>query len=267
VALPDKEINDLTTFNFINKLKALFKKSFEYTLNSIPITGTESNNPVIGDLEINSKNNAEKSLILSKKGQVGITNNPRFSLGRIVNGGINEPKLRIVFSDDVAYANETTCWEVEPSGTMASVKQVIGSHIEGFLEQEQKPLFRIASFIKNGNTSTRFEFGSGGNNETDIFLERWASWAFALVMGGSAKVIFYPDSIVRQSGVVDAFQQTSTSQTVTPPTSDVKKMYFREGIGMVELGNDGLEKLMSVPKPPSNGNFSLKSIDGVIQWA
>jgi hypothetical protein len=44
-------------------------------------------------------------------------------------------------------------------------------------------------------------------------------------------------------------------------------MYFREGIGMVELGNDGLEKLMSIPKPPSNGNFSLKSIDGVIQWA
>lgn len=268
----------------MKKEEILFKKLSEYfspdvlsliyeflfnleNTDSVKLTGTESNKPITGNVEISSKNNEEKSLILSKKGVVGVTNNPKFSFGRIVNGGIDEPKLRIVFSDDKEYTNEVTCFEVEPSGTMASIRQVVGSHIEAFIEQEEKPLFRIASFLKDGNRSTRFEFGSGGTNETDIFLERWASWAFALVFGGSPKVIFYPDSILRQPGVVDAFQQTPIAQTVTAPNADVKKIFYREGVGMVELGNDGIERPMSIPKPPTTGTFTLQSIDGVIQWA
>jgi len=210
---------------------------------AVLLSGTTD--PITGNIEIRSKNNEEKALILSKEGTVGITKNPKFLFGRIVNGGINEPKLRILFIDDEAYTSEVSCFEVEPSGTAASVRQVIGSHYEAFLEQEEKPLFRIASFLKDGNKSTRFEFGSGGNQETDIFLERWASWAFALVMGGSPKIIFYPDSILRQPGVVDAFQQTPIGQAVGVPSADVKKLFFREGKGLVELGNDGIERQLS----------------------
>ena len=260
------EINKLSWHNLITKLKNILLEIYDKYTTTVTLTGTVSNNPIIGNIEIGSENNKENSLIVSKKGQVGITTNPKFSFGRIVNGGINEPKLRVIFSDDEEYINEVTCWEVEPSGTMASVRQTIGSHIEAFLEQEQKPLFRIASFLKDGNKSTRFEFGEGGNTETDIFLERWASWAFALVFGGSPKVIFYPDSILRQPGVVDAFQQTPIAQTVTSPNSDVKKIFYREGIGMVEKGSDGVERPMSIPKPPVSGTFTLQSINGQIQW-
>ena len=236
----------------------------------VPITGTTVGNPITGNIEIRSTNSNEKALILSKEGTVGITENPKFSFGRIVNGGINEPKLRILFIDDEAYTSEITCFEVEPSGTAASVRSVIGSHYEGFLEGEEKPLFRIASFLKDGNKSTRMEFGSGGNNETDIFLERWASWAFALVMGGSPKIIFYPDSILRQPGVVDAFQQTPIGQVVATPNPDVKKLFYREGKGLVELGGDGIEKPLvnnnSGNFIPLSGTTVGNPITGDLEW-
>ena len=125
-----EEINNLTWHNAINKLKSILRKLTSMTWggiggniedqedlvnyinensgNFITINGTTAGNPITGDLEINSKEGEEKALILSKKGVVGITKNPKFSFGRIVNGGINEPKLRIIFSDDEEYTDEVT---------------------------------------------------------------------------------------------------------------------------------------------------------------
>lgn len=232
-------------FNQSNVIKEAFNR-LDNTIKSkcILLEGTQSSKPITGNVEITSENNSETSLTLSKKGQVGITSNPKFKIGRIVNGGINEPKLRVLFNDDSEYKNEITCWEVEPSGTMASIRQVNGSHLEAFIGTEEKPVFRIASFLKDGNVSSRFEFGSGGNNETDIFLERWNNYSFSIVIGGSPKVVFYPDSILRQPGVVDAFQETPATQFISSPANDVKKLFFREGLGLVEKGSDGTEHLL-----------------------
>lgn len=230
----------------------------------IPLKGT-GDTPATGDIEIQAEENSEKSLTFSTRGVMGITTNPKFKIGRVVNGGINEPKLRVLFQDDTTYVAETACWEVEPSGTMASLRQLIGSHIEAFIGTEEKPMFRIASFIKDNNNTTRFEFGSGGTNETDIFLERWNEYSFAVVFGGSPKVIFYPDSLLRQPGVVDAFQQTNIGNVVTNPTPDVRKLFYRESKGLVQKDEDGMEHLLTNSYGDVKKSYILSDHNGWIK--
>ena len=198
----------------------------------------------VTDKDIVMQKADEQAIIMKRLGTVGITTNPQFSFGRIVNGGINEPKLRVGFIDDEAYTSEVFPFEVEPSGTAASIRQVIGSHYEAFVGLEEQPMFRLSSIdIGGGNKSSRIELGSGGTNGTDTMLERLGTNQLAVVLGGSAKVIFYADSMLRQPGVSDAFQQDSNP--VATPNSDVKKIFYRTGVGMVELGGDGVEKPMA----------------------
>lgn len=195
----------------------------------------------ITDKDIILQKNGEQAIIMKTNGYVGIAKNGQFSFGRVVVGGINEPKLRIGFSDDEAYPDEVFPFEVEPSGTSGFIRQVVGSHIEGFMHLEEKPIFRVTSMdLGNGNRGSRFEFGSGGANETDSFIERLGPNQLAITLGGSIKVRFFSDSILRQPGVSDAFQETSGA--VSAPTADVKKILNRPGIGMTEIGSDGKEK-------------------------
>lgn len=194
-------------------------------------------NPVTARDVIFQKN-GEQSLIFQRLGNVGITDNPRFLVGRIVNGGINEPKFRIGFQDDTEYTTEVFSWEVEPSGTMASLRQVVGSHIEGFIGTQVEPMYRISSTdLGLGNNSSRLELGPGGTQPTDVFLERTGNNEFRIVLSGGTKQIWYADAIFTPSGIMQVFQESTTP---TPAGAGTVKLYSKNG-QMHQMDESGVE--------------------------
>jgi len=180
----------------------------------------------------------EQELIFQRLGTVGDQLNPVFSLGRIINGGINEAKLRFVGRDDSKYTTERAFFEMETGGTVASLREVEGSHYEGFIGAEQEPMFRISSTnLGGGNFSSRIELGSGGTNPTDVFIERQGPNQLGFVLSGGTKQIIYPDSVFKPSNIVDAFQN---SVTPSIPGAGVIKVYNKDG-QLTQLDENGVE--------------------------
>jgi hypothetical protein len=98
----------------------------------------------------------------------GISVNPIFQIGRIIQAGDGDPEIRIMYSDD--NTSERTVFEVDRKGIAASVKTGVGSHFEGFASlTDVNPMFRLNSFPR-----MRLEMGAGGNNITDVAVERGA---------------------------------------------------------------------------------------------
>ena len=99
----------------------------------------------------------------------GISVNPIFQVGRIIQAGDGDPEIRIMYSDD--NTSERTVFEVDRKGIAASVKTSIGSHFEGFASlTDVNPKFRLNSYPR-----MRLEMGAGGNDITDVAVERGAT--------------------------------------------------------------------------------------------
>ena len=183
----------------------------------------------------------EQAFIFQRLGIVGITENGRFLVGRIVNGGINEPKFRIGFQDDIEYTTEVFWWEVEPSGTMASLRQVVGSHIEAFIGQEVNPMFRISSTdLGSGNKGSRLELGAGADNATDVFLEKTGANEFRIVLSGGTKQIWFADAIFTPGGIMQVLQDSATPTAASAGTT---KLYSKDG-NLYQMDSTGEESIL-----------------------
>jgi hypothetical protein len=111
----------------------------------------------------------------------GVSVNPIFQIGRIIQAGDGDPEIRIMYSDD--NTTERTVFEVDRKGIAASVKTSIGSHFEGFASlTDVNPKFRLNSYPR-----MRLEMGAGGNGITDVAVER----------GAGGELAFFTDSTKR----------------------------------------------------------------------
>lgn len=90
--------------------------------------------------------------------------NPMFQIGRIIQAGDGDPEIRFLYSDD--QDPEHTVFELDRKGIVASVKQEVGSHFEGFLDQQENPCFRLNSW-----PAMQLEMGSC-HDPVDVFLRR-----------------------------------------------------------------------------------------------
>jgi hypothetical protein len=114
----------------------------------------------------------------------GVSVNPIFQIGRIIQAGDGDPEIRIMYSDDNTV--ERTVFEVDRKGIAASVKTAIGSHFEGFASlTDVNPKFRLNSYPR-----MRLEMGAGGNNITDVAVERGASGELAFFSNSTQRGYF-----------------------------------------------------------------------------
>ena len=133
----------------------------------------------------------------------GISVNPIFQVGRIIQAGDGDPEIRIMYSDD--NTSERTVFEVDRKGIAASVKTSIGSHFEGFASlTDVNPKFRLNSYPR-----MRLEMGAGGNDITDVAVER----------GATGSLDFFTNSAYR--GGFDSSGNLNLLNTPTAPTATV----------------------------------------------
>jgi hypothetical protein len=96
----------------------------------------------------------------------GVSANPIFELGRIIQAGDGDPEFRIVYSDD--NTPERSVLEFDRKGIVASVKEERGSHFEGFISTDDpEPIFRLNSYPK-----MQLEMGDGGSTPVDVAIQR-----------------------------------------------------------------------------------------------
>lgn len=110
-------------------------------------------------------------------GPSGRSQNPIFQIGRIIRAGDGDPELRFLYSDD--QHAERTVFELDRKGIVASVKQEVGSHFEGFLDQRPDPCFRLNSWPK-----MQLEMGSC-LDPVDVFVRREEPGVLSLLTGGA----------------------------------------------------------------------------------
>ena len=140
-----------------------------------------------GNILINSEN--EQEIRIRRTGIIGsgdfARENPAFRLGRIIGAGDGSPAFRVLYSDDGP--NESTqevpVFVFDNKGIVASVKQTVGSHFEGFIHEEAQPLFRLNSF-----PAMQLEFGPGGNTETDVIIRRANANTLTILTGGNERL-------------------------------------------------------------------------------
>lgn len=104
--------------------------------------------------------NNEYSYILKR---TDMTNGPQFSYGRLV--GTGDPKVRWIYTDDLT--TERSVFDITKSGTVGSIKPVLGSHYEGYITGAVQPMFRLNSY-----PTMQLEFGPGESTTTDIIMRR-----------------------------------------------------------------------------------------------
>jgi len=162
----------------------------------------------------------------------GVSVNPIFQIGRIIQAGDGDPEIRIMYSDDNTV--ERTVFEVDRKGIAASVKTSIGSHFEGFASlTDVNPMFRLNSYPR-----MRLEMGAGGNNITDVAVERGASGELAFFTNSTKRGEF--DSSGNLSIITAPTTSASTYDILTRNTSTGKvEKVDSSGVGSwTTTGND-----------------------------
>jgi hypothetical protein len=125
----------------------------------------------LGDGNFLIEGGGETALIIKRDdtysgGPSGISQNPVFQLGRIIQAGDRDPEFRFLYSDDNTL--ERSVLEFDRKGIVASVKQDRGSHFEGFISgDDPEPIFRLNSYPK-----MRLEMGNGGSTPVDVAIQR-----------------------------------------------------------------------------------------------
>jgi hypothetical protein len=181
----------------------------------------------------------------------GVSVNPIFQIGRIIQAGDGDPEIRIMYSDD--NTTERTVFEVDRKGIVASVKTAIGSHYEGFASlTDVNPMFRLNSYPR-----MRLEMGAGGNNVTDVAVER----------GASGELAFFTNST--KQGEFDSSGNLSIITTPTTSASGYDILTRNTSTGKVEkiassgLGGDmllGTAQTVSALKTFLNGTLGLRNV-------
>jgi hypothetical protein len=181
----------------------------------------------------------------------GVSVNPIFQIGRIIQAGDGDPEIRIMYSDD--NTTERTVFEVDRKGIVASVKTAIGSHYEGFASlTDVNPMFRLNSYPR-----MRLEMGAGGNNVTDVAVER----------GASGELAFFTNSTKR--GEFDSSGNLSIITVPTTSASGYDILTRNTSTGKVEkiassgLGGDmllGTAQIVSALKTFLNGTLGLRNV-------
>jgi hypothetical protein len=153
----------------------------------------------------------------------GVSQNPRFELGRIIQAGDGDPEFRVLYADDGNPAGYAV-FEFDRKGIVASVKQGIGphfegyiageqnrgSHLEGFIGGEVEPIFRLNSYPK-----MRLEMGVGGSTPVDVAVQREAANTLTFITGAQERMRIDPGGVKISSG----YLQLSTSGGL-PPAAD-----------------------------------------------
>jgi hypothetical protein len=181
----------------------------------------------------------------------GVSVNPIFQIGRIIQAGDGDPEIRIMYSDD--NTTERTVFEVDRKGIVASVKTAIGSHYEGFASlTDVNPMFRLNSYPR-----MRLEMGAGGNNVTDVAVERGASGELAFFTNSTKRGEF--DSSGNLSIITAPTTSASGYDILTRNTSTGKV----EKIASSGLGGDmllGTAQTVSAIKTFLNGTLGLRNV-------
>jgi hypothetical protein len=126
-------------------------------------------------------------------GPSGISTNPIFYMGRIIQAGDGDPEFRILYKDDLL-TSEIPIMEFDRKGIIASVKPSSpsilnrGSHFEGFYRGAEYPYFRLNSYPR-----MRLEMGEGGNKDVDVAVERFSRKKLGFYTGSDCRVVI--DSI------------------------------------------------------------------------
>jgi len=113
-------------------------------------------------------------------GVSGMSTNPIFKFGRIIQAGDGDPEIRLLYSDD--FTLERSVMEVDRKGIIGSVKTDVGSHVEGFVAGDSEPLFRLNSF-----PSMQLEMGQGGTTLTDVALRRTGVATVSVLFGDDVR--------------------------------------------------------------------------------
>lgn len=139
----------------------------------------------------------------------GVSQNPIFELGRIIQAGDGDPEFRFLYSDD--NTPERSVVEFDRKGIIASVKPERGSHFEGFISvTDTEPIFRLNSY-----PNMRLEMGNGGSAPVDVAIQRETTSTLTFLTNNVERVRV--DSTGIQ--VSDGYIKLDTSSG-TPPSSD-----------------------------------------------
>jgi len=133
--------------------------------------------------------------IIMTGGASGTSTNPIFQVGRIIQAGDGDPEIRFIYSDDAAV--ERVIMELDRKGIIASVKQAIGSHFEGFVAGDVQPFFRLNSY-----PDMRLEMGPGGTTAPDVAVARGATDMLNFMTGPGTPVTRM--SVTDTGGIVAA---------------------------------------------------------------
>lgn len=118
-----------------------------------------------------------------------LVDSPLFSLGRLVATGGGDARFRVFYSDDSSL--ERPILQLDSSGLLASVRQEVGIHFEGFIESASEPLVRLSS-----SPSAQLELGGGGSAAPDVSLSRVGANVLAIFTNGQERLRVDPQGQV-----------------------------------------------------------------------
>lgn len=180
-----------------------------------------------------------KRIITYTTGPSGISKNPIFEFGRVISAGDGDPEIRLLYSDDIT--SERAVFEVDRKGIVASVKQDVGSHFEGFISgTDPEPIFRLNSYPK-----MRLEMGKGGTTPVDVAVQREATATLSFITGISERVRI---NAVGNVGI--------------GTTNPLDRLHVKDGNIRVENGSfidDGIT--LNVPDYVFEEDYHLMSLD------
>jgi hypothetical protein len=167
----------------------------------------------IGDGNVLVEGGGETALLFKRDfevmGESGISTNPIFKFGRIIQAGDGDPEFRVLYSDNAT--PERSVFEFDRKGIVASVKPQVGSHFEGFVDGDMEPRFRLNSF-----PSMQLEMGPGGDQPTDVRIRREAEETMTIETGDVDRMRIGPKGVQ----IVGNYLQVPTISGGAPPVSD-----------------------------------------------
>jgi hypothetical protein len=139
----------------------------------------------------------------------GVSRNPIFDVGRIIQAGDGDPEFRFLYSDD--NTPERSVFEFDRKGIIASVKPDRGSHFEGFISiTDTEPIFRLNSYPQ-----MRLEMGNGGSAPVDVAIQRETTSTLAFLTNNVERARIDSTGIKVSDGYI-----TLDTSSGTPPGSD-----------------------------------------------
>ena len=198
----------------------------------------------IGDGNFLIEGGGETAIIMKRDityrdGPSGISQNPIFHLGRIIEAGDKDPEFRVLYSDDNTL--ERSVFEFDRKGIVASVKQDRGSHFEGFITgNDEEPVFRLNSYPK-----MRFEMGEGGSDSVDVAMQRESANTLTFITDKTERLRIDSDGNIGIGTTSPSNILTVAHGSITDPIADAWTTYssrrWKMNINTIE---DAIDKVL-----------------------